>query len=221
MREGAHLTSLDGLTVSQGTYVDPTDFDVIVTYTNQERLIVNQMYRGSGPPVAGDRIILLAGSSKESKDYSGPDDYYNGQTLTIDRVIRSTQDADGVPPHHEVECTDENGMPRRLLILDRWLSSHTVGVGDGINVERRRIGYRDALPATYAYGITAHKAQGSGWDNVLIISPASEATLRGADAQRWAYTALTRAKRRATIARLDQLQTCEARTFEADLPLAS
>lgn len=171
--------------------------------------------------MAGDRIILLAGSSKASKDYTGPDDYYNGQTLTIDRVIRSTQAADGVIPHHEVECTDENGMPRRLLILDQRLASHAGGVSDGSTVQRRRIGYRDALPATYAYGITAHKAQGSGWDNVLIISPASDATLRGADAQRWAYTALTRAKKRATIARLDQLQTCETRTLQADLPLAS
>lgn len=221
VREGATLASLDRLSVPNGNTIDPTDFDVIVTYTNQERVIVNRMYRGSGPPVPGDRIMLLAGSSKATRDYSGPDDYYNGQILTIDRVIQSTREADGVVPHHEVECTDENGMPRRLLILDRWLSSHAVGVSDGITVERRRIGYRDALPATYAYGITAHKAQGSGWGSVLVVLPPAATRLNGEDARRWGYTALTRAKRQAMIARLDQLETDDAKTLEGDLPLAS
>jgi exodeoxyribonuclease-5 len=206
VRDGTALTEVASLSVDRGCTVDPTRFDVVVTYTNQERVIVNQMFRGEGPPVAGDRIMLLANSSRPSRDFLGPDDYYNGQVLHVRSVIRSSHPSEGVVPHHEVECIDENGMPRRLLILDRWLLTHpSTDSPEAASPARRRIGYRDALPATYAYAITAHKAQGSGWDDVLIVVPGNQSQLRGEEANRWGYTALTRAKKGATIARLDQL----------------
>jgi exodeoxyribonuclease-5 len=49
---------------------------------------------------------------------------------------------------------------------------------------------------TYAYAITAHRAQGSEWDRVLVID---ESHSFDAAAQNWLYTALTRAKQRVTL----------------------
>mgnify|MGYP003349614729 FL=1 len=46
-----------------------------------------------------------------------------------------------------------------------------------------------ALRWLYGYAITCHKAQGSGWNNVLVIDSYS----RPEDARRWRYTAATRA----------------------------
>ncbi len=48
----------------------------------------------------------------------------------------------------------------------------------------------------YGYALTVHKAQGSGWDDVLIIDDGRPAKNR----DRWLYTSLTRAARRVTIA---------------------
>jgi exodeoxyribonuclease-5 len=53
---------------------------------------------------------------------------------------------------------------------------------------------------TYGYALTAHKAQGSQWDSVLILD---ESTRFRADASRWLYTAITRASKRVTVVRRD------------------
>jgi ATP-dependent exoDNAse (exonuclease V) alpha subunit len=46
----------------------------------------------------------------------------------------------------------------------------------------------------YGYCLTAHKAQGSEWEEVLVL----EEIARGWDACRWRYTTTTRAKERLT-----------------------
>jgi exodeoxyribonuclease V len=48
----------------------------------------------------------------------------------------------------------------------------------------------------YGYALTCHKAQGSQWDNVMIID---ESGVFKQNARRWLYTALTRAAERVTI----------------------
>jgi ATP-dependent exoDNAse (exonuclease V) alpha subunit len=51
---------------------------------------------------------------------------------------------------------------------------------------------KDLLLFDYAYCITAHKAQGSEWDSVVVLEQISNRW----DAKRWRYTAATRAKER-------------------------
>jgi exodeoxyribonuclease-5 len=63
--------------------------------------------------------------------------------------------------------------------------------------------YKNAIPEqfTYGYAITAHKSQGSEWDNVLVIEerfPFDEEEHR-----RWLYTACTRAAKKLVIIRKD------------------
>ena len=50
---------------------------------------------------------------------------------------------------------------------------------------------QDTNPFDYAYCITAHKAQGDEWENVLVI----EQQCKNWSHKRWAYTAASRAKK--------------------------
>ena len=46
----------------------------------------------------------------------------------------------------------------------------------------------------YAHALTVHKAQGSQWDNVVVIDEARALKYAlGIDPKRWRYTAITRA----------------------------
>ena len=49
---------------------------------------------------------------------------------------------------------------------------------------------QDANPFDYAYAITAHKAQGDEWGNVIVYEQQCDKW----DNVRWAYTAASRAK---------------------------
>lgn len=61
---------------------------------------------------------------------------------------------------------------------------------------------RDAQEFTYGYALTCHKSQGSQWDNVLVIDESSVFGQRDPlGAQRWLYTAVTRAASIVTVAR--------------------
>jgi exodeoxyribonuclease V len=51
---------------------------------------------------------------------------------------------------------------------------------------------------TWGYCLTAHKAQGSQWNDILVVD---ESYCFREMASRWAYTAITRAVERVTIAR--------------------
>lgn len=55
---------------------------------------------------------------------------------------------------------------------------------------------RDAQEFDYGYALTCHKAQGSQWDNVLVID---ESHVFRKESRRWLYTAITRAAERITI----------------------
>jgi hypothetical protein len=57
---------------------------------------------------------------------------------------------------------------------------------------------RDAIPVTPYYVGTCHKAQGKEWEEVVVIPPAADSAIRrdSSALARWAYTAITRAKKR-------------------------
>ena len=56
---------------------------------------------------------------------------------------------------------------------------------------------KEYIQSDYGYCITCHKAQGSEWDNLLVID---DGLGRGEIRQRWLYTALTRASKRLILA---------------------
>ena len=55
---------------------------------------------------------------------------------------------------------------------------------------------RDAQEFDFGYALTVHKAQGSQWPEVLVVD---ESFCFRADADRWLYTALTRAEKKVTV----------------------
>lgn len=57
---------------------------------------------------------------------------------------------------------------------------------------------REAQLFDYGYAITCHKAQGSQWPHVVIVD---QSHVFGRHANRWLYTAITRAEERVTIVR--------------------
>lgn len=61
--------------------------------------------------------------------------------------------------------------------------------------------YLNALQCRYGYALTCHKAQGGEWDEVYIDIPVWLMKESKSESYRWAYTALTRAKRRAHVAK--------------------
>jgi exodeoxyribonuclease-5 len=55
---------------------------------------------------------------------------------------------------------------------------------------------KEAESFEYGYAITAHKAQGSQWENVLIVF---DGAWRGEQKEQWLYTAVTRAINRVVL----------------------
>ena len=58
---------------------------------------------------------------------------------------------------------------------------------------------RETIKAAWAYALTAHKAQGSEWGNVVVIDDRWRRKVEE-DRRRWLYTAITRASKNLVIA---------------------
>jgi exodeoxyribonuclease-5 len=66
-----------------------------------------------------------------------------------------------------------------------------------LNVEMPAFTRMDANEFDYGYALTVHKAQGSQWDNVLLMDEWNQRDTR----QQWLYTGITRAAERITVVR--------------------
>lgn len=178
-------------------------FDQVLVGTNAARWDAIRMLRvlegrTEPEPMPGDRIICLANS--------GEADVFNGQQFTV-----RTRTPVGREDRWKVTVTDENGKTRTLTV---WASGFRDLDGER---EAKRKGRGPVVAATFAQAITTHKAQGSQWDNVLVIDESCtfyrteyrqhvaqlgrhEAASRAhLNAQRWLYTAVTRAARRVVV----------------------
>lgn len=57
---------------------------------------------------------------------------------------------------------------------------------------------REAQEFDYGYALTVHKAQGSQWDNVVLLDEWNHQPTR----RQWLYTAVTRAAERITVVKM-------------------
>lgn len=159
---------------------------IIVQY-NVTRAVLNQAYHdeiaGESVLVPGDRIISLqrcqALEMLPDGDVGGETFVFNGSTATVDaveheseRIIRvlATLDVDWRGRRNVqimTTCAKQQfGMPAQMMFNDKP---------------------RSAELWDYAYALTAHKAQGSEFDQVIVFQ-------ENAGDKRWLYTACTRAK---------------------------
>lgn len=128
----------------------------------------------SPAPQHGEPIMFL----RNSKDQG----VFNGQIATVLDTIPGPKKT-----YYLVVQTDEG---TRTISVPREGFHNQEGQE---HAARRGVG----VPATFAYVITAHKAQGSEWDNVLIfVDPPSRSLI---DQRRWLYTAVTRAAKTVTV----------------------
>jgi len=148
------------------------DYQMVCGF-NKTRHRVNALVRGNigaegGLPISGEKLICVQNNTKYG--------IFNGQ---------------------QVVCRDVLEIRNHWLEMDVELANGTVIT---VPCSREQFGHnttetlrdRSVVLFDYGYCITAHKAQGSEWDNVLAVEEIGSAW----DAKRWRYTVATRARKR-------------------------
>jgi exodeoxyribonuclease-5 len=148
------------------------DFDMIIVGTHRTRQAVNAQYRHTlgftePLPAVGERLLCLRNSLDGKPLFNG----------TVWTVVGATP----MPDDGFIDLTvaDDDGLrvdvkaPIQLLLEDDHNGADAPG-----------------NPFTWGYALTCHKAQGSQWNQVLVID---ESEYFGTDRWRWLYTAITRA----------------------------
>lgn len=159
-----------------------TGADQVLVGRNVSRRTVNAKVRkiqgrDARHPEPGDRLVCL----KNNKDKA----LLNGGLWTVRTVQRGEGDFYSL----HVDSLDVAGLDARVVVHRLFFD----GVPDDIPWNVRK----GTDEFTYGYALTVHKAQGSQWDDVLLID--ESATFRQ-DRARHLYTGLTRAAQRITVA---------------------
>lgn len=178
------ISGMDGDSGRSAAAVPLTDFDQILVWKNATRWsVIRKMRRGlDADPQPGERIITLANNAEA--------DVLNGEQFTILSILP------GFGSVYDLIVRTETGQDRELKV---WRSGFEDQPGEET---AKRQGWRGPIAAaTFAHALTVHKAQGSQWDRVLVLDESrGVARTSGADtAQRWFYTALTRAAKQVVI----------------------
>ena len=119
----------------------------------------------------------------------------NGMFLTLEDIVDEgslyfsavVRDEDG----RRVTPFDSDGRPGRLRIYKGHFEDHVSY--DAKRHDRDWREKRKLTEATFGWAITAHKAQGSQWENVIVWDDGLGRS--EIDRRRWLYTAITRAER--------------------------
>jgi len=161
---------------------------------NATRLQLNNAMRAAAglsgtmlPTGALEKIICL----KNQNDLG----LINGMFLTLEDIVDEgslyfsavVTDEDG----RRVEPTDHKERTGRLRIYKGHFEDHIA-----FDRDRNDRDWKDKkllTEATFGWAITAHKAQGSQWENVIVWDDGLGRS--DLDRRRWLYTAITRAER--------------------------
>lgn len=122
-------------------------------------------------PVVGDKVICLRNNNDEGLLNGSLWEVLEAQL--VDDVVAMTVKGEG-------------GLTTMVTAHEK--------VFRGEEVDYFRI--KDAEMFDYGYALTCHKAQGSQWESVLIFD---QSRIFRQDADRWLYTAITRAAERVTV----------------------
>lgn len=181
----------------------PSPERVIITHSNRLRAEINAAHHGGGPPRAGDRVVALGGQVydtvrvvMEGASYRATSEFlqvYNGMTGTV----RHVHDRGGPTLDLVVELDDHPiatpGSPVCLLIGGACRAQFGAERDLWKNSPDRP---KDSRLWDYAYGLTAHKAQGSEFEQVIVMDEGAPAGIY----PQWLYTSLTRAKNAVIVA---------------------
>lgn len=185
--------------IQRHTLALAAEHDQVLCWKNSTRWLAVRKLRelaGLGPigqVVPGDRIMCLT----NNKDLG----VFNGQQFTV-------TDAEPGTLGPRLSVVDEEGRERDLL-------AYIDGFQGQKEQETAKNGYVGGKGLrglfTYAQCITVHKAQGSEWDSVYVVDEtpgmvsmkAKRVGVAAAklEAQRWLYTAVSRASNKVTVVR--------------------
>jgi exodeoxyribonuclease-5 len=161
---------------------------------NATRLQINNAMRAAAglgntwlPTGAAEKIVCL----KNQNDLG----LINGMFVTLEDIVDEgslyfsavVTDEDG----QRVGPVDRDGRPGRLRLYKGHFEDHVAF--DRTRHDRDWKDKRRLTEATFGWAITAHKAQGSQWENVIVWDDGLGRT--ELDRRRWLYTAITRAER--------------------------
>ena len=168
-----------------------TGADQIIVATNNMRHLVNKTMRDiygfsrHGKLAVGDKLICL----KNNKDlFLGDDTLTNGLIVHVKAVHRINERSETAVVTLATTDVDGNEVTETLSIHLGALGQNRNGF-EMMKMSKQRgkhLGIFD-----YAYAITCHKAQGSEWENVIILHE----PLGDTPYARWVYPAMTRASR--------------------------
>ncbi len=181
----------DGLTICRRRDLDPAlvpSAGAVIVGRNATRERYNQRLREiagftSETPGVGETLICLR-NDKGLK-------ISNGETFRVKKVRRSRKTDHGRLLNFTMEDPDApKREPFKVSVFEQFFQGKE-------QVEAIPF---PALKGTqrfdYGYAITAHKAQGSQWDDVVVFDESR--CFRG-EANRWLYTAITRAATKLTL----------------------
>lgn len=160
--------------------------DQVIVGKNDTRRIYNQRIRGllgidSPTPVTGDRLICLRNNKKKG--------LLNGSQWQVLKTENSRVSVKSL-----VSSLDGlTEMPTKIRVMPEFYTA--------TDEEIKEISYRKRKQFdefTYGYAITCHKSQGSQWDKVVILD---ESRVFREHADKWLYTAITRAAGYVTLVR--------------------
>ncbi len=161
---------------------------------NATRLQLNNAMRAAAgfggtclPTGAAEKIICLKNQNAHG--------LINGMFLTLEDVVDEGSLYFSAVVHDEdgrcVGAPDCDGRPGRMRIYKGHFEDHIAH--DRARHDRDWKEKRLLTEATFGWAITAHKAQGSQWENVLVWDDGLGRS--DLDRRRWLYTAITRAER--------------------------
>jgi exodeoxyribonuclease-5 len=158
---------------------DVVGYDQIIVGTNKARRDINRQVRRhlgrtSHLPQVGDKLVALRNNYERG--------ILNGSQWEVTHVE---------PGQDRLWMQIKGDGPTQVVTA---FTHHF----EGREREIRPWEMREAEHFDFGYAITCHKAQGSQWDNVLVID---ESRVFRHEAKRWLYTAITRASESVTIVR--------------------
>jgi hypothetical protein len=176
-----------------------------ITWTNSKRADINRAIHSSvaqsaGKPgaviVTGDRLVSLGSYQcevmKKAENGAGwraagwQERVTNGMAGTVLDVLSLTKKTADVV----IELDSVSGEAKKTVKVIRRIDIGQLG-----NPKSLRPDERVAAAMDFAYVYTAHKAQGSEFDDVCVIGSGPS----GQDRARWLYTSFSRAKERLLV----------------------
>lgn len=175
------------------TYDLDLDAQIIVGRHEKRWQITRKLRKLCGLNLEGPSEGEMMMINRNSRLYG---DLVNGSPVVVTKSVGKLRDGSVT---FVADVQDEDGKEYTLKCLQATLEEHYMGKNNASAQKRdvwrakqdERIHEMD-----YGYAITCHKAQGSQWDECVVHD---ESNVFRKDADRWLYTAVTRAANKLTL----------------------